>query len=99
MTLTQFKRAARLGVWAAEGLEGHSMPRYMASIPVQVFPGSDAAPKERGNEGHYETRSGKWVSKAYMRKGWSNASYVRSTHRIEVGADWDGSVPMPTPNN
>lgn len=76
MTFTNFKRAARLAVGASK------------NTPVYAFPGSDAAPKMEGRYGHYETKSGKTVTKAYLSKGWSTTHYVTSTLRVEVGADW-----------
>ena len=64
-------------------------PRGNRITRIEIIPGIALAPRVFGEHGHYEKKSnGEWVSKAYMRKGWSSAHYVRSTMRIQVGLNW-----------
>jgi hypothetical protein len=62
------------------------------SIPVKIIPGSQVAPQLIGESWHYCTRGGSriWHPSAYSKRGWGNMIYVRSTRRVEVGADWQG---------
>lgn len=54
-----------------------------------VIVNNNTAPKLKGYSGHYENKSGDVIRypNAY-RKAWGKPIYIKSTLRIEVGAQW-----------
>lgn len=59
-------------------------------VPVIVVEGTDLPPVLFGEPGGWYTRGGKHIfhPSAYRKRGWSNATYRRSTERVYVGMQW-----------